>query len=70
LDFAEKNGYIRGVVREIIHDSGRWVLFNPCVIGGGFVRRDGVDRVENEDLRKRCGVGEVLGGNQWTAGSG
>lgn len=23
LDFAEKNGYVRGVVREIIHDSGR-----------------------------------------------
>ncbi|WWC66954.1 60S ribosomal protein uL2 [Kwoniella pini CBS 10737] len=23
LDFAEKNGYIRGVVREIIHDAGR-----------------------------------------------
>lgn len=23
LDFAEKNGYIRGIVKEIIHDSGR-----------------------------------------------
>jgi large subunit ribosomal protein L8e len=23
LDFAEKNGYVRGVVREIIHDAGR-----------------------------------------------
>ena len=23
LDFAERRGYIRGVVREIIHDSGR-----------------------------------------------
>jgi len=23
LDFAEKNGYIRGVVREIVHDAGR-----------------------------------------------
>merc|ERR1712080_123365 len=23
LDFAERNGYIRGLVKEIIHDSGR-----------------------------------------------
>jgi hypothetical protein len=23
LDFAEKNGYIRGIVKDIIHDSGR-----------------------------------------------
>eukprot|EP00994_Dinema_validum_P001833 NODE_1379_length_984_cov_674.860963_g1062_i0.p2 GENE.NODE_1379_length_984_cov_674.860963_g1062_i0~~NODE_1379_length_984_cov_674.860963_g1062_i0.p2 ORF type:complete len:159 (+),score=16.79 NODE_1379_length_984_cov_674.860963_g1062_i0:69-545(+) len=23
LDFAEKRGYVRGVIREIIHDSGR-----------------------------------------------
>jgi large subunit ribosomal protein L8e len=23
LDFAERNGYIKGVVREIVHDSGR-----------------------------------------------
>jgi large subunit ribosomal protein L8e len=23
LDFAERNGYIRGVVKEIIHDAGR-----------------------------------------------
>jgi large subunit ribosomal protein L8e len=23
LDFAERNGYIRGVVKEITHDSGR-----------------------------------------------
>lgn len=23
LDFAERNGYIKGVVKEIIHDSGR-----------------------------------------------
>ncbi len=25
LDFAERNGYIRGIVKEIIHDPGRWV---------------------------------------------
>jgi hypothetical protein len=25
LDFAEKNGYIRGIVKDIIHDSGRCV---------------------------------------------
>lgn len=24
LDFAERNGYIRGIVKEIIHDSGRY----------------------------------------------
>lgn len=23
LDFSERNGYLRGVVREIIHDPGR-----------------------------------------------
>lgn len=23
LDFAERNGYIRGLVKEIIHDPGR-----------------------------------------------
>ena len=23
LDYSERNGYIKGVVREIIHDSGR-----------------------------------------------
>jgi large subunit ribosomal protein L8e len=23
LDFAERNGYIRGVVKDIIHDPGR-----------------------------------------------
>ncbi|KAF7572632.1 RplB, Ribosomal protein L2 [Pyrenophora tritici-repentis] len=23
LDYAERNGYIRGVVKEIVHDSGR-----------------------------------------------
>lgn len=23
LDYAERNGYIRGIVREIIHDAGR-----------------------------------------------
>jgi ribosomal protein L2 len=23
LDFAERNGYIRGIVKEIIHDAGR-----------------------------------------------
>jgi large subunit ribosomal protein L8e len=23
LDFAERNGYIRGIVKEIIHDPGR-----------------------------------------------
>lgn len=23
LDFAERNAYIRGVVKEIIHDAGR-----------------------------------------------
>jgi len=23
LDFAEKEGYIKGVVKEIVHDSGR-----------------------------------------------
>jgi len=23
LDYLEKNGYIRGIVREIVHDSGR-----------------------------------------------
>lgn len=26
LDFAERNGYIRGVVKEIIHDAGRLVF--------------------------------------------
>lgn len=26
LDFAEKNGYIRGIVKDIIHDSGRCVF--------------------------------------------
>jgi len=36
LDFAEKNGYIRGVVREIIHDSGRWVLFYLCAFEGSL----------------------------------
>lgn len=25
LDYAEKNGYIRGLVKEIIHDPGRFV---------------------------------------------
>jgi large subunit ribosomal protein L8e len=25
LDFAERNGYIRGIVKEIIHDSGQCV---------------------------------------------
>ena len=25
LDFAERNGYIRGIVKEIIHDAGRCV---------------------------------------------
>ena len=25
LDFAERNGYVRGIVKEIIHDSGRCV---------------------------------------------
>ena len=25
LDFAERNGYIRGIVKEIIHDAGRFV---------------------------------------------
>jgi len=31
LDFAERNGYVRGIVREIIHDAGRSVepLMNP-----------------------------------------
>ena len=24
-DFAERNGYIRGLVKEIIHDAGRYV---------------------------------------------
>lgn len=23
LDYSERNGYVKGVVREIIHDSGR-----------------------------------------------
>jgi large subunit ribosomal protein L8e len=23
LDFAERNGYIRGIVKDIIHDAGR-----------------------------------------------
>lgn len=23
LDYLEKNGYIRGIVKEIVHDSGR-----------------------------------------------
>jgi len=23
LDFSERNGYIRGVVKDIVHDSGR-----------------------------------------------
>jgi large subunit ribosomal protein L8e len=23
LDYAERNGYIRGIVKEIIHDAGR-----------------------------------------------
>ena len=26
LDFAERNGYIRGIVKEIIHDAGRYDL--------------------------------------------
>ena len=26
LDFAERNGYIRGIVKEIIHDAGRYVF--------------------------------------------
>ena len=25
LDFAERNGYIRGIVKEILHDAGRSV---------------------------------------------
>ena len=25
FDFAERNGYIRGLVKEIIHDAGRYV---------------------------------------------
>jgi hypothetical protein len=58
LDFAEKNGYIRGVVREIIHDSGRWVLFYLFANGGSVLEEDGVDRVENEVLRIRCRAGE------------
>jgi hypothetical protein len=41
LDFAEKNGYIRGVVREIIHDSGRWVLFYLFADGGSVLEEDG-----------------------------
>jgi large subunit ribosomal protein L8e len=24
LDYLEKNGYIRGIVKEIVHDSGRY----------------------------------------------
>lgn len=24
-DFAERNGYIRGLVKEIVHDAGRYV---------------------------------------------
>jgi large subunit ribosomal protein L8e len=28
LDFAERNGYIRGVVKEIIHDAGRLVFMS------------------------------------------
>ena len=27
LDYAERNGYIRGVVKEIVHDAGRYVAF-------------------------------------------
>ena len=29
LDYAERNGYIRGIVKEIIHDAGRCA---PCQI--------------------------------------
>jgi ribosomal protein L2 len=32
LDYAEKNGYIRGIVKEIIHDSGRYVPIAPVSI--------------------------------------
>jgi hypothetical protein len=62
LDFAEKNGYIRGVVREIIHDSGRWVLFYLFADGGSVLEEDGVDRVENEVLRIRCGAWGIQAG--------
>jgi len=29
LDYAERNGYIRGVVKDIIHDPGRYVPNSP-----------------------------------------
>jgi hypothetical protein len=61
LDFAEKNGYIRGVVREIIHDSGRWVLFYLYVIWRKRCGERGRGSSGNEDLRERCGAWEVLG---------
>lgn len=34
LDYAERNGYLRGVVKEIIHDPGRYVS-SACVHGAG-----------------------------------
>lgn len=27
LDYAERNGYVRGLVKDIIHDAGRCVFF-------------------------------------------
>lgn len=39
LDYAERNGYIRGVVKEIIHDAGRLVsdaFVNGIIVIGGI----------------------------------
>ena len=49
LDYAERNGYIRGVVKEIIHDAGRLVLQGGC--GKSWGGRDG---------RGKEGEGEML----------
>ncbi|KAJ7895959.1 translation protein SH3-like domain-containing protein [Mycena olivaceomarginata] len=42
LDFAERNGYIRGIVKEIIHDSGRGAPLARVLRKETFIATEGL----------------------------
>ena len=70
LDAAERNGYIKGVITDIIHDSGRGApLAQVRAQGGGGRAEAGGERRASTGRRRACGCGQLWAGREERRGS-
>ncbi|KAG7120779.1 60S ribosomal protein L2 like [Verticillium longisporum] len=65
LDYAERNGYLRGIVKEIIHDPGRGVPLAKVTFKDPYKFKQHTETfIANEGIRSRGMIGIVAGGGR------